>query len=83
MESITLKELKTAEEFIKENRKNDFYGEISNTSELMIEFAKMHATEALKQASDKAVCYLNEHHPDEAFTDRQSILNAYPLDQIK
>lgn len=51
--------------------------------ERMIEFAKLHVQEALKQASDKAVCYLNEHHPDEAFIDKQSILNAYSLTNIK
>ena len=65
--------MKTAEEFIKENRKNDFYGEISNTSELMIELAKMHVTEAITPYDSDG----------DAILDKQSILNAYPLDQIK
>jgi len=65
--------MKTAEEFIKE--KNAFIGDDGWIYDLdlydLIEFAKMHVTEALKQVI-KGTDY-----------DRQSILNAYPLDQIK
>jgi len=63
--------MKTAEEFIKENKKIDYFGTICNTSEIIIEFAKMHVTEALKQVIEGRDY------------DKKSILNAYPLDQIK
>ena len=45
----------------------------------MIEFAKMHVKEALKQASEQV--YVS----DTVFCeiDRDSILNAYPLENIK
>ena len=50
--------------------------------EAMIEFAKLHVEAALKQASEEA------HTKDVAYTDdvevdKQSILNSYPLTNIK
>lgn len=49
------------------------------STETMIEFAKMHVEEALKQASEQV--YVS----DTVFCeiDRDSILNAYPLENIK
>ena len=47
-----------------------------------IEFAKMHVEAALKEASEKATVYADEGGYSE-FVDEQSILNAYPLDNIK
>ena len=58
----------------------------------MIEFAKMHVQEALKQASEKAdadFTYLGDDLKEigaeyiEVYTIKDSILNAYPLDLIK
>lgn len=52
-------------------------------SEMMIEFAKMHVTEALKQASESADVFYGDCGESYNTVDKQSILNAYPLDQIK
>lgn len=57
--------------------------------DLMIEFAKLHVQEALKQANEKVIVK-EEYQYDEydnciliAKIDRDSILNAYPLENIK
>lgn len=76
----------TAEEFFKKSKNIDYrrFDEITqHFLELdLIEFAKMHVTEALKQASENVefnpIPYTNDYE-----VDKQSILNAYPLDQIK
>ena len=47
----------------------------------MIEFAKMHVEEALKQASENAESYVIGGLTSDV--DKDSILNAYPLDLIK
>ena len=63
--------MKTATEFFDE-------GNFNNVTDILIEFAKMHVEEALKQASEKSfVEYI------EVYTIKDSILNAYPLDLIK
>ena len=58
----------------------------------MIEFAKLHVEEALKEASEKAVTdyeYAGEtgEFDDisvyDYFVDKKSILNAYPLENVK
>ena len=58
---------------------------LRNTEEFMIEFAKMHVQEALKQASEKAQAYnkpkfRSDINPQ---VDMESILNSYPLENIK
>jgi hypothetical protein len=50
--------------------------------QIMIEFAKMHVTAALKAASENATVYADEGGYSE-FVDEQSILNSYSLDNIK
>lgn len=65
----------------------------SKITKAMIEFAKLHVQEALKQASEKSLMKdVNEdcHYEDEEgnfpeiyFIDKDSILNAYDLDNIK
>ncbi len=72
----------TAEEFLKNNE--EYYMEIEESPEIfemMIEFAKMHVQEALKQASENAESYVIGGLTSEV--DKDSILNAYPLDLIK
>ena len=85
--------MKTAEEFLRNSSvtssdRHDFLSK----QELMIEFAKMHVQEALKQASEKAdadFTYLGDDLKEigaeyiEVYTVKDSILNAYPLDLIK
>ncbi len=87
----------TAEEFIQKNQRplfNEKGGSV--VQHLMIEFAKLHVIEALKQASEKAEIIYESHRRDGPYTstmesshytedsvDKDSILNAYDLDNIK
>ena len=85
--------MKTAEEFLEnigvktnQNGLNTYLkGDVKHA---MIEFAKMHVEEALKKASKKAtISYeysgnTGSEYCDE-FVNKQSILNAYPLENIK
>ena len=76
--------MKTAEEFLKENYKVKVGVTIE---EAMIEFAKMHVQEALKQASEKAEVeheLSNPYDPNSEYqiVNKDSILNAYHLENI-
>lgn len=68
----------TAEEFIKDAQQNPKKG--WTTKKMLIEFAKYHVEQALKEASEKVII---EGHPFEYDLDEDSILNAYPLENIK
>ena len=75
--------MKTAAEFFDE-------GNFNNVTDMLIEFAKMHVQEALKQANEKASVTPVDHEEisEGSFrpiwgVDDESILNAYPLDLIK
>ena len=75
--------MKTAAEFFDE-------GNFNNVTDMLIEFAKMHVQEALKQASEKASVTPIDHEEisEGSFrpiwgVDDESILNAYPLENIK
>jgi hypothetical protein len=79
-------DIPTAEEFYTNfviEHKSD-----SKTLDLMIEFAKLHVQAALKEASEKAkIKYeysgnTGSEYCDE-YVDHNSILNAYPLTNIK
>ena len=77
--------MKPAEEFLKnfneeENNIDKLYYD-SYVKKAMIQFAKMHVQEALKQASENAESYVVGGLTSEV--DKDSILNAYPLDLIK
>jgi len=76
--------LPTAEEVILES----LYLTISKSraKELMIEFAKLHVTEALKAAAEKAEAiegWSTGFSGSAASVDKESILNSYPLTNIK
>ena len=84
--------MKTAEKFlIKKNYPlyNNFGGlGMYYVKEAMIEFAKMHVQEALKQASVEVEVeheLSNPYDPNSGYeiVNKDSILNAYPLDLIK
>lgn len=73
----------TAEEFLKSknyHHSEDYYS-------LLVKFAKIHVEAALKKASESKSTYVkydlegNKTHP--TGLNKQSILNAYPLDNIK
>ena len=81
----------TAEEQIEEF-KNGFDGlafqneaEISITKFLMVEFAKLHVEMALKEASEKAELKyrINDISCNDKILNKNSILNSYPLTNIK
>ena len=86
--------MKTAEEFLIE-KEYPLYNESGGLGmyyvrEAMIEFAKMHVQEALKQASENATVTPIDHEEisEGSFrpiwgVDDESILNAYPLENIK
>ena len=84
--------MKTAEEFLKnfneeENNIDKLYYD-SYVKKAMIEFAKMHVQEALKQASVEAEVeheLSNPYDPNSEYqiVNKDSILNAYPLENIK
>ena len=87
--------LPTAEEFLKQYQKgaDSFCVTKGEAINKLIEFAKLHVQEALKQASEKSLMKdVNEdcHYEDEEgnfpeiyFIDKDSILNAYNLNNIK
>lgn len=79
-----MEKIPTAEEFYGEycNKRNRT-GSLTGTerSELLTEFAKLHVEAALKEASEKAICI--EYMVGEYEVDKDSILNAYPLNNIK
>ena len=84
--------MKTVEEFLIE-KEYPLYNESGGLGmyyvrEAMIEFAKMHVQEALKQASVEAEVeheLSNPYDPNSEYqiVNKDSILNAYPLDLIK
>ena len=59
----------TAEEFLQNSNKTTF----DAIEKTMIEFAKLHVQAALKAADDNSIMYISA----------DSILNAYPLENIK
>ena len=68
----------TAEEFYKQTT-----GCVMNHRDVktaMIEFAKLHVEASLKEASENVII---DGHPFEYELDKNSIINAYPLENIK
>ena len=78
-EEILLKTIEESGNFPLNLTRDTHIGTAKNIKKAMIEFAKLHVKEALKQASEKV--YVS----DTVFCeiDRDSILNAYPLENIK
>ena len=73
----------TAEEFF---RKFKHTHSPVNHHLALIEFAKLHVEQALKEASEKVVLDYGDYLSDgnyERIIDRDSILNSYPLSNIK
>ena len=84
----------TVEKFLKKKKYPSFNENgglgVHYVKEAMIEFAKLHTQEALKQASEKATVTPVDHEEisEGSFrpiwgVDDSSILNAYSLDNIK
>ena len=68
--------MKTATEFFDE-------GNFNNVTDMLIEFAKMHVQEALKQAFDSIPCLGSSTDIPSIEEVEKAVLNAYPLDLIK
>ena len=68
--------MKTAAEFFDE-------GNFNNVTDMLIEFAKMHVQEALKQAFDSIPCLGSSTDIPSIEEVEKAVLNAYPLDLIK
>jgi len=83
-------DIPTAEEWLEHFKENAYPG--TSISECMIEFAKLHVQEALKEASEKVrqiedpYAYTGNtgsEYPADYIVDKDSILNAYTLTNIK
>ena len=74
-----MEKIPTAEEFAKNNHPMKTY---PVDWDIMIKFAKLHVTAALKEASEKALVYADEGGYSE-YVDEKSILDSYSLDNIK
>ena len=68
--------MKTATEFFDE-------GTFNNVTDMLIEFAKMHVQEALKQALESIPCLGSSTDIPLIEEVEKAVLNAYPLDLIK
>ena len=78
----------TAEEFFFDYSIDNEYDNLSvnckqEISYKAIEFAKLHVKEALKAASEKAEIDPRSYTHNDYELNKDSILNAYPLDNIK
>jgi len=76
----------TAEEYLSfqdgySDLKSDYPKLDRSIKEVIIEFAKMHVKETLKQIQDRV--YMNNDVNLVFLANKDSILNAYPLDNIK
>lgn len=79
--------LPTANEKLKSTFYNGSFIEIHSGDadyimEIMIEFARLHVEEALKQASENVELQIIKY-TDDYEVDKSSILNVYPLENIK
>jgi hypothetical protein len=76
--------IQTAEEFLSKNidyvLENDCKEDVKTA---MIEFAKLHVESALKNASEKSTVIRDEEFYTISHVNKNSILNAYPLTNIK
>ena len=75
--------MKTAEEFLRNSSvtSSDRYDFLSK-QELMIEFAKMHVQEALKQALESIPCLGSSTDIASYEEVEEAVLNSYPLENI-
>lgn len=84
-------QIPTAEEFYNDNLSGGYWGNSLASLELknaLIEFAKLHVEAALKSASQKAIINTESRSDgyetwDVEVVDEDSILSAYPLNNIK
>ncbi len=73
-----MNKIKTAEEFLKDNFESD-----AINPQLLIEFAKLHVQEALKQALESIPCLGSSSDIATYEEVENEVLNAYDLNNIK
>ena len=82
-----MSKIPTAEEFFEQHIQRGVNNTHSNYLNTAIEFAKLHVTEALKEASENAEIKTEEIggglNIEWKVIDKNSILNAYPLENVK
>ncbi len=67
--------------FLQKYMKYDDYIDYEELKNLFIEFCKLHVQQALKKASEEnEIVWIDIYTPE---VDKDSILNAYPLENIK
>lgn len=76
-----MEKLPTAEGFLPKNENGKYSRNEVETA--MIEFAKLHVTQALKQASENAYYRDSDGFILRSEENRKSILNSYQLNNIK
>jgi hypothetical protein len=80
-----MNKIPTAEEWLKHFEENAYPD--TPISECMIEFAKLHVEAQLKailkNVQMTGIAYGNDKSITDYEVDKESIINAYPLDQIK
>ena len=79
-ESILLKTIEESSNFPLNLTRDTHIGTAKDIKTAMIEFAKLHVKEALQKAYENADL---EYYGDEVCYNKDSILNAYPLENIK
>ena len=72
-------QIPTAEEFKIIKYSQNIYDDL----EIMIEFAKLHVEAALKEAEKETIKYISKTIIELNMYNKNSILNAYPLENIK
>ena len=82
-----MSKIPTAEEFLNK-KKYPLFNEngglgIHYVKEAMIEFAKLHVEAALKEAEKETIKYISKTIIELNMYNKNSILNAYPLTNIK
>jgi len=77
-----MERIPTARELLNSYRKRELGLFNSDITEMMVEFAKLHVEAALLSASERAQVIVNEGSSVGAVS-KTSILNAYPLNEIK
>jgi hypothetical protein len=81
-----MEKISAAEEILKYNESQAYFNQKSDYRiKSMIEFAKLHVESALKLITTEAtVETINKYSPEEQhIVNQDSILNAYPLENIK
>jgi len=83
-----MEQIPTADEFLNKEYyhivldSKDTWVNVGDIERAMVEYAKLHVEAALKEASEKAQIQMDEHDLS-CSVNKNSILNSYPLSNIK